>query len=655
MRSQEMIVIVVLSATLGAAPAGAQDWTVKWEGVDRPGPVNLPFDDSGVCLNFICQGGPRDGELCLSGSTDECVIGWPLDPAGFEQHDPDLCYADPGPYFAELANVDTGGCFSIMNVVDAGCMGIKRPDDPECAHGPRGWDLTDNPCGMRYQVGPRTLHHPFGLNTSGELTHYQSSFGFNPPGMTAEISFYIEQSPTSVWTDILRMRGYVKNQSPGADPEDSSEVRVMLRHFMEGRPQNEWHLVVSNGNFLNVKDLGKVEDLVGRWHTIRVGLGNFMLKQQKIAWFNGQWVVNDPVGWRDISPGSGGSDVNGYVQFGYNETDGDIRLGTMAFSNQGLFSPTPGGECHLIFENYYFPYLPTVAKTQVSPEVCDNGTDDDGDGRNDCDDPDCWQEAPCNNLLVNGSFEQEQVGSTSCPVLPNTNKPADWFVQPGDQGTFLANSTIWIPPTLATHGFARGSIDKGSSSGGPNRVFQTVDVLPGPVTLRGFITGEGFQYKIFAELLDGDLNSSTVLDRFEIVGDNVDSSPPFEEFEISGTATGGKVTVRWGLDGATHALVRAAHVDNLYLTATTPAPCNVPFADADGDGDVDQDDFGEMQKCFTGAGNLSTDPLCGCFDVEGPGGGKDGDIDQGDVLQFENCATGSEIPFVAANHPNCNS
>jgi hypothetical protein len=67
-----------------------------------------------------------------------------------------------------------------------------------------------------------------------------------------------------------------------------------------------------------------------------------------------------------------------------------------------------------------------------------------------------------------------------------------------------------------------------------------------------------------------------------------------------------------------------------------------PFADADGDQDVDQDDFGEMQFCYTGPGAAAGefDPiLCSCLDANG-----DQMIDQLDIQAFEACASGPGVP-----------
>jgi len=76
----------------------------------------------------------------------------------------------------------------------------------------------------------------------------------------------------------------------------------------------------------------------------------------------------------------------------------------------------------------------------------------------------------------------------------------------------------------------------------------------------------------------------------------------------------------------------------VYLTVTPPpfAPC-----DFDQDHDVDQADFGRFQRCYSGAGNMQTDPAC-----EGAKLDSDDDVDSGDFGAFMGCMTG---PGVEAN------
>ena len=95
------ISIVVIGAAVllpvGAVHAQQNQWLIQWNGVDRPGPENLPF-----------------------------TTGYPVDAAGFEQHDPNSYYDPPGPDYAELANVNVGGFSAIQNLMQ-GCTGIGHP------------------------------------------------------------------------------------------------------------------------------------------------------------------------------------------------------------------------------------------------------------------------------------------------------------------------------------------------------------------------------------------------------------------------------------------------------------------------------------------------------------------------------------------------
>jgi hypothetical protein len=76
-----------------------------------------------------------------------------------------------------------------------------------------------------------------------------------------------------------------------------------------------------------------------------------------------------------------------------------------------------------------------------------------------------------------------------------------------------------------------------------------------------------------------------------------------------------------------------------------PGLCNDPRFDTEPDGDVDQDDFAELQKCFTGPGG-GVPAGCGCFDWNPGTGEGDGDIDTEDWGLFEICASG---PGISAN------
>jgi hypothetical protein len=66
---------------------------------------------------------------------------------------------------------------------------------------------------------------------------------------------------------------------------------------------------------------------------------------------------------------------------------------------------------------------------------------------------------------------------------------------------------------------------------------------------------------------------------------------------------------------------------------------NIVPCDFDRDGDVDQEDFGHLQKCFTGTGIDITDPDCMDANLDG-----DTDADQDDFVIFEQCTSGANIP-----------
>ncbi len=617
------LVAAVVTCGLGAFPAAGQ-WLMTWQGVDRPGPENLPF-----------------------------TVGWPTDAPGFEQHDPNGCYDPPGPDYAESANFDSGGFLSIMNVVDASCMGIGFVDGGPCNSGGLLQTRAD-PCGMRYQVGPRTVLNFWGAYDS-KLVAYQgpdagADFG---TGLTAEVTFYVAQSPQFVWTPLIEIEGYPRFNNPlnqsgggGGTLDQNNYTRILLRHFMPGRPDNEWHLAASADHTF---DLGLVDDLIGRWVTVRLALGSFAGlggKPQMVVWLNG--LTMHGAGWDAVNQGDdNGTSAHGYCRFGFKETDGDVRIGTIAFTNQGVFTPNPIGEFRNIAEGCrYLRHLPAVLKTPVNPEICDNAIDDDGDALVDCDDPQCFQDGVCGNLLFNGSFEEpgdECTGTLfACPNPPcsNDNLPPGWTLNTGSN--IVLNGSVWIPDPRATDGFVSGGTDNGGGTA-LTRVVQTVNVQPDTmVRLRGDVaTGHEFgSVNHFIELLDGNASSSSIIASFVVTA----SDQNFQPFDISGVNSTGQVTVRWGYQRVSFGGIVATHVDNLYLTGVAPAPCSDPFADADGDGDVDQDDFGEWQRCYTGPGGGPIAVGCACFDVQGPSGPPDGDIDQADFALFEDCASGPTQP-----------
>ncbi len=74
----------------------------------------------------------------------------------------------------------------------------------------------------------------------------------------------------------------------------------------------------------------------------------------------------------------------------------------------------------------------------------------------------------------------------------------------------------------------------------------------------------------------------------------------------------------------------------VHLTVEAPefAPC-----DFDEDGDVDQEDFGQFQACYSGAGIPQNDPDCDGADLH-----QDGDVDRDDFARFQQCISGPNVP-----------
>jgi hypothetical protein len=70
----------------------------------------------------------------------------------------------------------------------------------------------------------------------------------------------------------------------------------------------------------------------------------------------------------------------------------------------------------------------------------------------------------------------------------------------------------------------------------------------------------------------------------------------------------------------------------------TGCPPETP-TDFDGDGDVDHEDFGHMQRCFTGTGVPHTDQSCRDTDLD-----NDTDTDQDDYTVLKDCMGGANVP-----------
>ena len=537
MLNRAMVIVVVGASTAMAQP----QWTAMWNGVGRPGPENLVF-----------------------------TTGWPTDPAGFEQYDRGNCYDAPGPNYAELINVDTAGFLSMQNVVDASCMGIGPTlDAAPC-------DFNDpNPCGMRYQAGPWTPHVE-GQPNNRELLHYQQQFGWNlaePMGMTFEISFNIQQLPSTGPVKLMDIKAYITN-----DPVDrggAATCEVTLRKNLVGildgvSNPNEWHVVLQDGTPGRTWDFGEASSMVGQWVTARVTIGEWCGKFSKFGWRDGFLLARTATGTDTQKTGSG-EGFNSYVRFGPDNGDGDIRIGAMAYSNQGMFSPNPLGTCleHHCGFKYLLPYLEPARLTPANPEICNNNIDDDGDGKTDCNDPDCFQDNACGNVLFNGGFD---VGSTTFGLCGNAtpqgvpaSKPFAWQEQ-GTSGQLVVNGTIWPPfnPPSVTEGMFRGSLSTGSAP--LSAAWQQRQIPIGPVRLRGDLGGAGAGTTIFVEMRDGNINGN-VIQRFQFAGSEF--NPDFRAFDLTGNNTSGFVTVRWGLEGGSGA--RGAHIDNVYLAPVVAA------------------------------------------------------------------------------------
>ncbi len=76
-------------------------------------------------------------------------------------------------------------------------------------------------------------------------------------------------------------------------------------------------------------------------------------------------------------------------------------------------------------------------------------------------------------------------------------------------------------------------------------------------------------------------------------------------------------------------------------TASPPAPIYLPafVGDVDADADVDADDFGVIQRCFSGSGLSHRTPGCELARLDG-----DLDVDLADVARFKACSRGAMVP-----------
>ena len=79
-------------------------------------------------------------------------------------------------------------------------------------------------------------------------------------------------------------------------------------------------------------------------------------------------------------------------------------------------------------------------------------------------------------------------------------------------------------------------------------------------------------------------------------------------------------------------------------TYVTSAGCPTPEADLDRDGDVDQEDFGQLQMCFSGPGIAQRAPECLGSRLD-----EDEDVDQDDFAILQECMSGANV----AADPDC--
>src|SRR5262249_29544974 len=146
-----------------------------------------------------------------------------------------------------------------------------------------------SPCGMRYQVGPRTSLNYFNpYNSELMAYHGPNNRDTHLNGLTAEVSFYVAASPQFVWTSLIEIEGYPSYQNHWNDGTtnyaDNHHCQVLLRHFMPGLPTNEWHLAAQADHLF---DLGPISDFMNRWVTLRLALAHAPGKPQMLVWVDG--------------------------------------------------------------------------------------------------------------------------------------------------------------------------------------------------------------------------------------------------------------------------------------------------------------------------------------------------------------------------------
>lgn len=116
------------------------------------------------------------------------------------------------------------------------------------------------------------------------------------------------------------------------------------------------------------------------------------------------------------------------------------------------------------------------------------------------------------------------------------------------------------------------------------------------------------------------------------------------EVSLPTTAAGQEIQLRWRLATDNEQTVAGAgwSVDSIYLYDGYSCCTFVP-GDLDRDGDVDQEDFGLLQRCFTGSGGIAIEP---CRSID-----SDQDVDRDDVSILSGCWSGPNVPAVLGCWP----
>jgi hypothetical protein len=262
-------------------------------------------------------------------------------------------------------------------------------------------------------------------------------------------------------------------------------------------------------------------------------------------------------------------------------------------------------------------------------------------------------------------------GSNNCVdgAGPPTQPPADWSLDlaGGFDDVLRRNLPQFDPGCPEPPQTPDGYYASSSRDGGLHvRIYQTVTagiVSVNAYRLTGYwsafvapVAGEP-PFSLRAQLLDGDHAAPVLGETVTILTPPGESTLGWTSFPpVTGVPSSNLITVRFeAVTDTGWSSTAVVHVDDVALSPAAPVPCNDPFADAPidlvalgpGDGFVNQDDFGLLQRCITGDGNMAipdglTEPAlryCVCFDRD-----EDLDIDADDLAAFETCARGAATP-----------